>query len=282
MKPFAPMILSLFLMTGAPALRAQDQTQTIIIGNYADDPTSAFRGTTADVSSPDSVGLGTAGHFALLALDGNIDHSGPVGPNAFPYSVAGDAGVVASGKKFQASGSVTYGGSVYLHSGSTFNSSAPGVPQPTMGPAVDSMLAQARTDALNASAAATALGGNPTASYGTINTNFTISQALQGDYVFDITGINFSGGKLLTLSAPAGSSFLLNISSQLVLTSGSIRVAGGLAASNVLINYTATSDIRFSGGGNVSWIDASIVAQMLRLKFRRVSSPVAFWQKLFR
>jgi choice-of-anchor A domain-containing protein len=129
-----------------------------------------------------------------------------------------------------------------------------------MNAAIDQMLEQAKQDAFNASAAATALGQNPTATFGTINNTLSISQANVGNFVFDIAGINFSGGKVLTLSAPAGSTYLLNVSSQLVLTSGSIRVVGGLTAADVLINYTGTSDIRFSGGGNSSRIDGTILA----------------------
>lgn len=256
-------IASVALLMGCNSLNAQE-TQTIVIFNYYEDPSFSF-GNNPDLF-PGGVTLGEAAHFAVLALGGSIDHSGPAGPNADPYNVNGDAGIVTSGQKFQASGSVSYGGHVYLHSGATFNSSAQGVPQPTMGPAVDTMLNQAKQDALNASAAATSLGASPTASYGTINSTFTISQASVGNYVFDITGINFSGGKILTLSAPSGSSFLLNVSSQIVLTSGSILVAGGLSAANVLINYTGTSDVRFSGGGNASRIDGNLLAPNATVK----------------
>ncbi len=95
-----------------------------------------------------------------------------------------------------------------------------------------------------------------TATYGTINTTTTISESAVGNYVFSLQGgINFSGNKTLTLSAPAG-----NISSQFVLTGGSILVSGGLTADNVLLNYTGTSDVRFSGGGNSSQVYGTILA----------------------
>jgi choice-of-anchor A domain-containing protein len=253
-------------MTAAQSVSAQDgETITIIsttgVGSaFSLAPASLIQPNGFQINLPSGVNLGQAGNFSILALTGGIDDSGPLGPDANPHSVASNVGVVTSGQKFQASGSVTYGGKVFLHSGATYNNSAPGVPQPTMGAAVDSMLAQAKQDALNASAAATALGANPTATYGTINNNLSITKNSVGNFVFDITGINFSGGKILTLNAPAGSTYLLNISSQLVLTDGSILVAGGLSASDVLINYTGTSDIRFSGGGNSSEIDGTILA----------------------
>src|SRR5260370_9401130 len=113
--------------------------------------------------------LGAGGQFTLLARGGSIDDSGPVGPQANPYTVAGPVGVVTSGQKFQASGDVVYSGPVYLHSGVTYNSSAAGVPQPTTGPAVDSLLEQAKTDALNASPAGLQLGMNPTPTFWTIS-----------------------------------------------------------------------------------------------------------------
>jgi choice-of-anchor A domain-containing protein len=202
-----------------------------------------------------AVDLGTAGNFTMLALNGGIDDSGPLTGDS---TVNGPVGVASAGQKFQASGSVKYAGPIYLHSGDTFNSSAPGVPQPTMGPAVDSMLAKAKQDALNASAFALTLA--VTQSFNTINNNFTISEKNSGNYVFDIQTISFSGGKSLTLDAPAGSSFVLNVSGSITLSPGSILLTGGLTASNVLINYTGTKDIQFSGGGNASTVFGTLLA----------------------
>jgi choice-of-anchor A domain-containing protein len=213
---------------------------------------------TADSSMIGPVDLGGAGDFALLALTGSIDDSGPAGPDSDPYTVDGRVGVVTPGQKFQASGSVAYNGPIYLHSGVTFNNSAPGVPPPTIGPAIDSVLEQARNDAFLASNFALTLP--VTASYGSISNNLTISKASVGNYVFSIQNINFSGGKALTLHAPAGSAFILNISSGLTLSPGSIVLSGGLTANSVLINYTGTSDISTSGGGNASRIYATILA----------------------
>jgi len=206
------------------------------------------------------VDLGQAGQFALLALGGGIDDSGPLGPQGQPYSVKGPVGVVTSGEKFQASGSVNYNGPIYLHSGVTFNSSAPGVPQPTMSASIDALLAQAKQDAFSGAAAALQLGMNPTATYGTINSDFTISQANTGHYVFNINTVNFSGGKELTLNGTQGSTFLLNVSGSIALTPGSIVLTGGLTSDNVLINYSGNQNIRLTGGGNTSKIFGTILA----------------------
>jgi hypothetical protein len=212
---------------------------------------------TAQAGFSGPVNLGAAGGFAALALTGNIDDSGPL---TNPFTINGDVGVATSGKKFSASGSVSYNAHVFLHSGVTYNSSASNVPQPTTGASVDTLLDQAKTDAFNASAAALALGQNPTATYGTINNDFSITEANPGNYVFNLTGVNFSGGKVLTLSAPAGSSFVLNISTTFKLTFGSILLAGGLSPNDVLYNYTGTSDAAFSGGGNVSRVEGILLA----------------------
>ncbi len=203
------------------------------------------------------VNLGAASQFAALALNGSIDNSGPIGPNG-QYSINGNVGVASAGEKFQASGSVSYSGDVYVRTGSTYNSSANGVPRPeAQNAANDALLKQARNDAFSASNFASSL--TSTATYGTISNSLTITQSA-GNYVLNISSINFSGGRALTLSAPAGSSFVLNITNQLVLTSGSILVRGGLSASDVLINYTGNDPVRFSGGGNESQVFGTILA----------------------
>ena len=201
------------------------------------------------------VDLGTAGNFTMLALTGGIDDSGPL---TGAYTVNGQVGVASAGQKFSASGSVKYAGPIYLHTGDTFQSSAPGVPQPQMSAAIDAMLAQAKADAFAASNFAASLAA--TATYGTISNTMTISESGVGNYVFNITAINFSGAKTLTLDAPSGSNFILNISSGITLTSGSILLSGGLTADHVLINYTGTKDIQFSGGGNTSKIYGTLLA----------------------
>src|SRR5512144_1218463 len=85
------------------------------------------------------VDLGQASKFTLLALGGGITDSGPVGPQGDPYTVNGSVGIVTAGEKFQASGSVTYNGSIFLHTGVTFNRSAQGVPTPMMSSSIDAM-----------------------------------------------------------------------------------------------------------------------------------------------
>ena len=221
--------------------------------------TTVFLGGNASASMIGPVDLGTAGEFTLLALNGDIQDSGPTGPDANPSSVSGKIGIATAGHKFQTSGSRIYDGPIYIHTGSTLSSSAIGFPTPQQSAAIDQMLAQASADAFAASNFAAGL--QATATYGNINSSLSITQNAVGNYVFDIQSINFSGGKSLTLSAPAGSNFILNIQQGgITLSPGSIVLAGGLTPDHVLINYTGTNDIKTSGGSNSSRIYANILA----------------------
>jgi choice-of-anchor A domain-containing protein len=214
---------------------------------------------TAKASMIGPVNLGTAGNFTLLALNGDIQDSGPTGPDATSGSVVGQIGIATAGHKFQTSGSRIYTGPIYIHTGSTWQSSAIGFPTPQQSAAIDAMLAQASADAFAASNFASSLAA--TATYGNINSSLSITEGSVGDYVFNIQSINFSGGKTLTLNAPAGSNFILNIGSGgLTLSPGSIVLSGGLTPDHVLINYTGTGNINTSGGSNSSRIYANILA----------------------
>src|SRR5690348_5135471 len=198
---------------------------------------------TAKASMIGPVDLGTAGNFTLLALKGDIQDSGPTGPDATSGSVVGPIGIASAGNKFQTSGSRIYTGPIYIHTGSTWSSSAIGFPTPQQSAQIDQMLAQASADAFAASNFAASLAA--TASYGNINSSLSITESAAGNYVFDIQSIDFSGGKSLTLSAPAGSNFILNIQQGgITLSPGSIVLAGGLTPDHVLINYTGTNDIK--------------------------------------
>jgi len=212
---------------------------------------------TASMIGP--VDLGTAGNFTLLALKGDIQDSGPTGPDATSGSVVGPIGIASAGNKFQTSGSRIYTGPIYIHTGSTWSSSAIGFPTPQQSAQIDQMLAQASADAFAASNFAASLAA--TASYGNINSSLSITESAAGNYVFDIQSINFSGGKTLTLSAPVGSNFILNITTgSLTLSPGSIVLSGGLTPDHVLINYLGTNNITTSGGQNSSRIYANILA----------------------
>jgi hypothetical protein len=117
-------------------------------------------------------------------------------------------------------------------------------------------------DAVNASAMLASLA--PTQTFGAITSAMTISEATKGDYVFNISSINLNQSAI-TLSAPAGSQFVLNISGNITLNGGSqgngILLAGGLQSNDVFINLTGTdSNLTTSGGGNAQQIFGTVIA----------------------
>lgn len=125
-----------------------------------------------------------------------------------------------------------------------------------------SLLNSAWTDATNASAMLASLA--PTQTLGAITTGQTISESTVGHYVLSISSINLNQSAL-TLSAPAGSTFVLNISGNITLNGGSqgngLLLAGGLASTDVVLNLTgANSSLTTSGGGNAQQINAIVLA----------------------
>src|SRR5947209_9755691 len=135
------------------------------------------------------------------------------------------------------------------------------------GPAVETTvfdaprLNSAWTDAQNASAMLASL--TPTQTFGAITSGMTISKNAVGNYVFDIASINLNQSAL-TLSAPAGSTFVLNISGNITLNGGSqgngLLLAGGLKSSDVFINLTrANSNLTTNGGGNAQQLFGTVV-----------------------
>ena len=82
-------------------------------------------------------------------------------------------------------------------------------------------------------------------------------------------------GKQLTLLAPAGASFIINVRGKFVLTGGGqgpqIRVAGGLQPQDVLYNIMGTgADVAFSGGGGgvnccAAVVDGTVLAPLRKI-----------------
>jgi hypothetical protein len=197
------------------------------------------------------VDLGAASGFVVLTYN-----SSNVSDSAFQ---GGKIGVV-NGNWTQSGGQQTnnqQATTVYLSPG--FHNNGPAVETTVFN---SSLLNQAWTDAVNASSMLASLA--PTQTYGAINSAFTISESAVGHYVFDISSINLNQSAL-TLSAPAGSTFVLNISGNITLAGGSpgngILLSGGLTSNDVVINLTgANSSLTTSGGGNAQQIFGTVLA----------------------
>ena len=197
------------------------------------------------------VNLGSAAGWSVLTYNSNNTsdsafNGGPIG--------------VVNGNWTQSGGAQTNNQkptTVYLSPGHTNN-----------GPAVETTVFDAAklnaawNDAVNASNAMAAMA--PTQTFGAITSGLTISENSVGTYVFNISSISLNQDHI-TLSAPAGSTFVLNISGNITLNGGNqgngILLAGGLTSNNVFINLTgANSNVTTSGGGNANQIFGTVLA----------------------
>jgi hypothetical protein len=197
------------------------------------------------------VDLGNASGFSVLTYN-----TSNVSDSAFQNGPIG----VVNGNWVQSGGGQTntqQATKVFLSPGHTNN-----------GPAVEttvfnsSLLNSAWTDAQNASAMLASLA--PTQTLGAITTGQTISESAVGHYVLNISSISLNQSAL-TLSAPVGSTFVLNISGNITLNGGSqgngILLGGGLKANDVVYNLTgANSNLTTSGGGNAQNIFGIVLA----------------------
>lgn len=197
------------------------------------------------------VDLGSAAGWSVLTYNSNNTsdsafNGGPIG--------------VVNGNWTQSGGGQTshqQATTVYLSPG--FHNNGPAVETTVFDAA---KLNAAWNDAVNASNAMAAMA--PTQTFGAINSGLTISENSVGTYVFNISSINLNQDHI-TLSAPAGSTFVLNISGDITLNGGSagngILLSGGLTSNNVFINMTsANANLTTTGGGNANQIYGTVLA----------------------
>ena len=167
---------------------------------------------------------------------------------------------VANAGSLNMSGSSLINGTLSLNTAGRLNKSgtsrvAGGVQQNTV---TDGILDQAVEDALAASQSAASLPATITSP-----TNVTISNPSQnititggtGSNVLNITSLSISNGTV-TLNAPHGGSFIMNVSRSFTLSGTSrIVLAGGITASDVLYNFVGSGgSVSMSGGASVAGI----------------------------
>jgi len=189
-------------------------------------------------AKPSDIGLAGPDSWAVLGLGGNplssfteIDMNGPA-------VVTGNVGVAKVGDIIMTGASVIQGSLSLNTKGKelVFGNSkvVGGVNQ---NPATDALLNQAITDALAASGAAAKMSA-------TINSVKSIhnSMTINGDAKLNILKLNdltLSGNQVLTLNAPAGGSFIINVIGGFTMAGNSkIILTGGLKPSDVLFNIT--------------------------------------------
>jgi len=185
--------------------------------------------------------LGGAAGFAAFALDAsgtgqNVNFSND--------TVNGDA-AVASAAAVRNQAPSTIHGDVYLDSAGEF--SGPGKVSGSLFANQD--LADARNDALAASAQAAGLSAN--FSYADITSNTTIN-GLSGLNVISVNGnINVTNASL-TLTGPADAFFVVNVAGSIALGgAGGIQVGGEVPTSQLIINMTGSGNLINKHVGNV-------------------------------
>jgi hypothetical protein len=205
----------------------------------------------------DPIDLGTAGpsNYAVLSIGG-----GDVAMNG-PGTSVGNVGLASRGKlSLDSSNPLAIQGNVYL--GNTASITHPQQVAGTIFANQDSQLNQAATDARNASVMANALTATDS------TTSITGSRIIAGNAgvnVLHLTGIDLNGGAILTLSAPAGGTFIINDSGMFNLTGGSkILLAGGVTPTDVLFNVTGSNvQVALNGGSENGMPKAQISGVLL-------------------
>jgi choice-of-anchor A domain-containing protein len=176
--------------------------------------------------------------------------------------VDGNVGVAPSGS-LSLSGSQIYGnayvdtaGTVSKSNGSTITGTT------TQSSAENTLLDSATTAAMSAYTAAL----NDTATItapGTLGTSATTITGTSGINVISLTNLTLSGSsESLTLSAPTGGVFVIDISGSFsVLNGADITVAGGVSALNVMYNVTGTgSAVTFNGSSGSTDVQGIVLA----------------------
>lgn len=192
--------------------------------------------------------LGSASQFSVLQYN-----TSNVSDSAFQ---GGPIGVV-NGNWVQSGGGTTntqQAETVYLSSGFTNNG-----PQPPLSTVNNTGFV---TSAWSAATSASATFASMTPTVGGITSvtgNTTITENAVGNYVFNIT--SFASNSNLMLSAPKGSTFVLNIStgSDIHLNSNSWSLGGGLTANDVVYNFLNGTGLQTAGGGNGTQINGIVL-----------------------
>jgi len=197
----------------------------------------------------DPVSLGDASGFTVLGMgtSTNVSINGGNGV----HGTVGATGQIALDNPSNIFGDVILGPN------GSFKSTAQLAVTSTQNAA---LIAQAAADARAASTFAAGLAAtNSLTSLQFSHSSQTIN-GTAGLNVLNLSSVNLDHDTLI-LSAPAGGSFVLNVTGDFVLNTGSITLAGGLTSNDVLINVIgAGSNVAFTGGGNSSVVFGTILA----------------------
>jgi hypothetical protein len=189
------------------------------------------------VPCPAPTGFPNVGSFApytVFALNGSLPNGTQTG-NFSLVTVNGDVGVAAKATITNQAPSVV-NGNVFVDQFGKFT--GPGKVHGTIFTNLD--LSSERTDALNASAMATALP--PDQTFSNITSGMTIT-GVTGLNVINVLGnISLNNGSLL-FTGPADAFFVVNVGHAITLGgSGGIGVTGAVPVQNLLLNMTGSGN----------------------------------------
>jgi choice-of-anchor A domain-containing protein len=216
-----------------------------------------------------SVDLGSAGPDSYVLLTVNTQTKLTANNES---AITGNVGILGGAGKYSTSGDAFIDGTAFLAGPDSIDPSRAA----NIVTNADAQLLQARNEAFNASAFAAGLAptiasgppitGNPA----TINSGFghiTITGG-PGTNVINLYDLKLSNNDVLTLDAPAGAAFVLNITNEFKIngstTGGRIELAGGLTPFNVLYNLVgAGKDVTFTGGSTDHVPNAQVYGTVL-------------------
>jgi PEP-CTERM motif len=249
---------------GLTSASAQSVSQSVLIQGIS----SLTPGNTSS-SFAGGVTLGSAGpeFYTVLSLGGqgsstdNITHTNVTFNNQ--STVQGNVGVPAVGN-LSTTGNAFINGTLFLNTSANWNrSGTSGAASVQQNAATDAQLNQAVQDALNASQQAAALPSTqPSITNINLGDHAMMTINGTGQDVINLTNFVLGNQASLTLNAPAGDSFIFNISGNFA-DQGLVLLTGGITPDDVLFNVTgAGSAVQFSGGGNQAQFNGILLAPL--------------------
>ena len=215
--------------------------------------------------------------WAIFALGGTVSDTTTLNG---PGTTTGNVGATSTTDlALNSSSPPAIQGNVYMGDSSNFGGSAGnlngpggqisgtifGLHPPGNGVSQETVLNNDRAAAFAAASTFSALAPTQTVPGGSVNGTATITAANPGGLnVIDLTNIAEANGQVLTISGPAGTQVVINVSGNIDLhgdvTGGKILLAGGLTPSDVVFNFSGTSGnvVTSSGGSSNNLPNAQI------------------------
>ena len=160
---------------------------------------------------------------------------------------------VKSGGSISINGSSSVAGTIYADTGIAVSSGGAGaVGGVVQNSATNAALNQAALDANAASASYALL---PATNSTTSLSGSTTITGTTGRNVMNLTSVSVNGNNTITINAPAGSSFIINVSGTFdVNGSSSFKLSGGIRAADVLWNVTGAGTMKLTGSSEFNGI----------------------------